>query len=484
MYKAMKKPDKYLPFLLAAVSLLSLTGRAETMKLDLQTCRDLALQGNKQIQVDRENAEAAKNLRKAALAAMFPKLSANGGYVWNQNNLYLLSQEATLPFGTMNADGTFVFSPNLIGTAYPQLEGPASQWVASEYLKAREATAIDIENIVVGEIGITQPIYLGGKLIELYKIAQATEAIEQLKSGQTDMELLVSVDEAYWRVLSVSAKFRLADEYCRMLRKVEQDLTAAVEEGTATQSDLLKVRVSLNEAEVSLLKAENGLKLSKMALCQVCGLELDTDVELDDSGLEQTSFRLDTLSMEQVWDRRNELQLLEQADRIARSGVRIAASTLKPNVVARANYYVTNPNLFHGLSDMKSYGGSFAAGVVVNIPIAHADDILRLKAAKNKARTVSLQLEEAREKIHLQVSQSTRQLEEADRNFAMALANIDNAEENLRLAQAGFEEGMVTSTELLGAQTAWLKAYSEKIDASVNLRLYETYLKKNTGNLK
>lgn len=451
--------------------------------LTLQGCRDLALQGNKQVRINKENLEAAKDMRKAALAKFFPKFSANGAYIWNQNNLYLMADEATLPFGTMNADGTFTFNQNLIKSYYPQLDAQISDWAAEQYTSLRNETSFDIENMFVGEVGVRQPIFLGGKLVQLYKISKALEEIEGIKSQQTNQELTVQVDEAYWRVISVEQKYKLAKQYCDMLRQMEENVAIAKEEGTATQGDLLKVRVKLNEAEISLTKAEDGLQLSKMALCQLIGLDLNSDLHLEDAGLENVTLVTDSFDMAAVWANRPELQMLEEANKIAKSGVKVAASTLMPNVVAGATYYITNPNLFNGLSNWNTWGGSFAAGVMVNIPIAHADDILTYKAAKHKAKTVELQLAEAREKIELQVNQSQHQLNEANKKLIMANANIANAEENLRLAQAAYDEGMLTATELLGAQTAWLKAYSEKLDAAIDLRMYEVYLKKNKGQM-
>ena len=458
----------------------TLTLGAQT-HLTLEGCRDLALQGNKQAQIDKENLAAAQDLRKAALARYFPKVSANGAYVWSQNNLYLISDEARLPFGTMNPDGSFSFNENIIQTYFPDLDKRLSDWFAQEYKKLYEDSELDFEHVFVGEVGVTQPIFTGGRITQLYKIAKAGEEIAGIQQSEHNEELIVKTDEAYWRVVSVSAKYQLADRFCHMLQKVKDDLEAAVAEGTSTQSELLQISVKLNEAEISRMKAENGLRLSKMALCQLCGLPLDTDILLDDSHLEDVVLDIPTTDTEAIISRRHEVQMLAQASKMAQAGVRLTASQLMPTIVANANYITTNPNLYNGYQN--TFGGSFHAGVAVNIPVAHADDILAVKAAKHKARTIALQEENAREMLALQICQTTQQLGEANRKLAAAGSAIKHAEENLKLAEAGFEEGMITSTELLGAQTAWLKAYSEKIDAAIDVRLYEVYLLKNTGTL-
>lgn len=465
--------------------------RAEQQTLTLADCRSRALSQNKQSLINQENAAAAAELRKAAVAKFFPKASANGAYMYVQNNLYLLPDHYEFPFGVMNADGTFVINDDAIQTRhfnyadlrelFPTLDEKLTDWMAQEYTKARDLSELDIHNVFVVQAGVTQPIFMGGKLIELYKIARATEQMANLKQENQNDELLLSVDEAYWRVISVEQKYLLATQYCALLQKADSNIMAAIEEGTMTKSDLLKMRVALNEAQMNRQKAEDGLVLAKMALCQLIGMPLDSDIRLDDSELDTPSLKTSQdIDMERTLQNRREIQMLEEAEKIARSGVMLTASTLMPNVVAGANYVATSPNLFNGYQN--KLGGTFTAGVVVNVPIAHADDIYQLRAAKHKARTIELQLQEAREKIELQVTQAAGKLNAQNQKLLTATANTQTADENLRLAQEAFSEGMLTSTELLGAQTAWLRAYSEKTDAAIELRMAEVYLKKYAGN--
>ena len=65
----------------------------------------------------------------------------------------------------------------------------------------------------------------------------------------------------------------------------------------------------------------------------------------------------------------------------------------------------------------------------------------------------------------------------------MTRKNVENAKENLSYAQESFDAGVITSTDLLMAQTAWLSAESEYLDATIDVKLNNLYLKKSTGNL-
>ena len=66
----------------------------------------------------------------------------------------------------------------------------------------------------------------------------------------------------------------------------------------------------------------------------------------------------------------------------------------------------------------------------------------------------------------------------------MSRSNLDNAEENLRKATVGFEAGVVPTNTVLAAQTAWLSAHSEYIDAGIELQMADANLRKAEGSLK
>ncbi|MBQ0153244.1 MAG: TolC family protein [Bacteroidales bacterium] len=444
--------------------------------LTLENCRQMALEDNKQAQIDKENLEAATLMRKAAVANFFPKFSANGAYLYNSEQIHIVPDVLTLSSGaTLSKNGLSTIGSTVIGQLI-------NKGIGNTYDELYKQLTMDTHHMFAVQVGFVQPIYVGGKVIQYYKLMRSYENIEKIKSHKNDAQLIVDVEEAYWRVLSVSEKRKLAHQYAGLIRKLLANVEAAAEEGVATKADILKVRVKLNEAETNVAKAEDGLALSKMALCQLVGLPLNDSIVLDDTGLDEVIITNDEVSMDEILSRREELQMLSEAKNMAKAGVKLASAPLQPNLVASANYIATSPNLQNGFN--KDFKGFFSVGVVLNVPIAHPNDILNYKAAKHKARTVELQMEEASEKIQLQATQDKHRVVEANNSLIRAKANISNAEENLRFAQAAYEEGVATSTDLMMAQTAWQQAYSEKIDAAIALRMAELTFRQHTGTLK
>lgn len=467
----------------------------DTLRYTLQNCRDLALNNSVSAQVQEESMLAAKYNRQAALAMMFPRLSANGGYMWNSRNIHLAANEHAFPFGTasVGGDGTTSFQwsdqsivsqigPFVQGTPLEQpftyLSNVAGQGISGAYGKLYDLLSVDVQHVLVAQVGVMQPIYTGGRLTQMYHISKSLENLAAIRSKANHDDIIYKVDEAYWRVVAVSHKKALAEQYYELLVKLESDVTEAVNEGMATQSDLLKVMTKKGEAEVKRLQADNGLTLSRMALAQVCGLPLSQVFELDDTGLGDTQLPVDQLAAQDAVSGRSEMQLVEEVEKIAKSSAKLASAGLQPNIIAAANYVYTNPNVENGVRSDWNGSGFFNAGVVVNVPIAHADAILRYKAAKHAAKVATLKTEETRELLTLQTTQANQKLMEAQQKIVWARMTEKNAAEVLRMAEESYEAGMITSSDLMMAQTAWLAAAGDVIDAEVEAKTSETKLRK------
>lgn len=472
----------------------------DTIRYTLQGCRDMALSKGTSSRSHQEAMLAAEYNRKAALAAMFPRVSANAGYMWNSRKAHLLADQTTFSFGTasVGADGTATFNwsgesklsllaADLKGTNLEQrvldIETSVGQKVADVYKDVYDMMTVDLTHVLVAQVGVTQPIYTGGRLTQLYKISKSMENMASIESVAKHDDIIYAVDEAYWRVVAVQQKKQLAEQYYRLLCQLEKDVQEALDEGVLTQADLLKVTTKRGEAEVKKLQAENGLTLSNMALAQVCGLPLSTVFRLDESGLTESLMPVDTANMEAAVANRSEIQLLQESEKIAKSNARLAAAGLQPNIVASAGYMYTNPNAENGIRSDWNGHGFFSAGVVVNVPIVHADDILRYKAAKHAANVVELKTEETRELLMLQTTQANQKLMEAQQKIALARLTESNAAEVLRMANESFDAGMITASELMQAQTAWLAAATDLVDAETEAKTTETQLRKYLGRL-
>lgn len=423
--------------------------------LTLDECRSLAIQNNKELQIAGEKVRVANYDKQAALTKYFPQVSAMGTYMRNQKDINLLDDKTVAGLGKLLPIDVGAF------------------------------THLDIQDVWLGNVSLVQPVFMGGKIIAYNQITKYAKELAQSMNDLKLQDVIYKTDEAYWQVVSLVNKKKLADSYVSLLRKMDTDVQALIEEGVATQVDGMSVRVKLNQAEMAQTKVDNGLALSRMALAQLCGLPLEESLALADENIEslpESTSSTGSYSVEEAFINRQELKSLDYAVRIYKKKEKIALAEHLPSVALTANYLVTNPNSFNGFKN--DFGGMFNVGVAVQVPISGWwEGTYKRNAARAETHIKQLELDDAKEKIELQVNQSVYKVNEAGKKLTASSRNKEKAEENLRHATIGFEEGVIPALNLMEAQTAWVEAQSDLIDAQIEVKLTDVYLSKALGRL-
>lgn len=488
-----------------AASLLS----AEAQQLlTLDSCRAMALRNNKQMGISKLKQDIATNTRKALRTKYLPKLSAVGGYEFVSKEISLLSNDqksALNNLGTSVVGNITQQAPSYItnwvqqgiismeqaqqlsqlmnqyGAAYGQQAATALNGIGQD---VTDAFRTDNRNMFAVAVMVRQPIYMGGAITAANKIADITENMMANSAESTLQNTLFSIDQAYWQVVSVRQKERLANSFLEVVKQLDSDVEKMIREGVATYADGLKVKVKVNEAEMNVTQAQNGLVLSKMLLCQLCGLPIDSQITLADEDKEDITIATTAadVDVQTAIDNRPELKMLQNTVDIARQTTKVVRAAYLPHIALTGGYLATNPNIYDGYRN--KFGGVWNVGVLVHVPIWHwLEGEYKIRATKAAASMANLELSEAQEKIELQVTQCKFKVREANKKLAMAAKNVEKAEENLRCANLGFHEGVLTATDVMEAQTAWVQAQSQKIDAQTDVQLTQVGLKKALGML-
>ena len=495
---------------LAIFSLLQPMTLQAQAPLSLDSCRAMALRNNKQIGIAREKQVAAENVRKSARTQYLPRVTAMGTYLHTSKEMSILSNDQKDAIGNIGTNIGEGFGqmqkalvaklPEMIQDKIITLEQaqiiqnlmPGIQQGMANVSQAFnevgqsivDAFRTDTRNVYAVSVMASMPVYTGGRIVAANRMADISEKLAAANTDSKIQSTIYDTDYAYWMVVSLKQKQKLADSFVATLQKLDSDVQKMIAEGVATKSDGLQVSVKLNEAEMLQQKVENGLSLSRMLLCQLCGLDVNTDIRLADEEAADISLGDAELSasMEAVYESRPEIRMLESMVGLSEQSVKIARATNLPTLMVAGGYSATNPNVFN--SFQKKFGGMWSVGAVLTVPVLNwGDGCYKTRAAKAATRMASLEVDEAKEMIELQVSQSQHKLSEARKRLSMATQNIQKAEENLRSANLGYREGMISSTTLLQAQTAWLEAQSQKLDAQIDVRLAIVNLNKSLGRL-
>ena len=490
--------------LLTLMCALTATSGAQTY-LSLDSCKAMALRNNKQLNISRLSKEVAKNVRKAARTKYLPKVDAMGGYLYTSKQISIISGRQRQALGSLGTSlgsqaqasvSDMLSALTQQGILTPdqaeQLGGALSQTgqslgQAGNKLGQEVADAFDTDtrHMWAGAVMVRQSIYMGGAIKAANKIADIGESMADDDLDLKRQATLYGVYQAYWTTVSLEQKRNLALSYKELVEKLSQDVKKMISQGVATKADGLRVDVRVNEADMQLTQVVNGLSLSKMLLCQLCGLPLNEDIQLTDSAESKGNASALTLdnSADSTYSDRPEIRLLERSIAISEQTTNLIRAGNLPKVSLVGGYMTTNPSVYDGFR--RRFSGVWNVGVIIQVPIWDwFDTTYKIRASKAATNIAKMELSDAREKVELQVTQSQYKMREAQKRLAMASQNIKSAEENLRCANLGFREGVMGITEVMEAQTAWQLAQSQKIDAEVEVKLSELSGAKALGTLR
>ncbi|MCH5309971.1 MAG: TolC family protein, partial [Prevotella sp.] len=343
--------------------------------LSLDSCRQMALRNNKQLGVSRLKQDVAANLRRAARTRYLPHVNAIGTYEHTSEEISILSNAQKAALGSIGTSYASAMQEGIGGmlSQFPQpqlaealgklgLSMEAVQQMIGQNLtttagqlntegqKIVDAFRTDTRNIWAGSVLLTQPIFMGGSIIAMNKMADINEEMAGNSFEARRQATLYSIDQAYWQVVSLRHKKKLAEGYLDLIKKLDSDVQKMIDEGVATRSDGLSVNVKVNEAEMTLSKVNDGLVLSKMLLCQLCGLPLNEEVTLtDENGESIASVELTAMpDVEQAAEHRPELRVLQNVVDMSKQATNILRAGNLPQVALMGGYAVSNPNVLNG----------------------------------------------------------------------------------------------------------------------------------------
>jgi len=476
--------------------------------LSLDSCRALALHNNKQINISKLKQDMAMNIRKAAKTKYLPKVDAAGGYEYFSESISLLSKDeknqlnnlgtntATLAGGSLSSMVTGLVQQGVIpASVAQQISGvmgqlgtpmaTAGNQIGNSIVKSLET---DTHNIWGGAIMVRQPIYMGGAITAINNIAKINESLAENDADYKTQSTLYNIDQAYWLVVSLKQKQLLANSYLNLVKKLNSDVQKMIKEGVATNADGLRVNVKVNEAEMQVTQVEDGLTLSKMLLCQLCGIPMSDNITLADENSDSLNIDMsqqtdNVADKDAASNNRPELRMLQNSIEISEQATKLVRAAYLPHVLLTGGYLVSNPNVYNSFE--RKFAGTWNVGVIVQVPVWNwFESSYKIRASKAATCMAQMELCDTKEKIDLQITQSQFKVKEAHKKLNMARKNIKSAEENLRCANLGFREGIMETTDVMTAQTAWQQAQSQKIDAEVEVKLSLVNLQKALGVLR
>jgi len=245
------------------------------------------------------------------------------------------------------------------------------------------------------------------------------------------------------------------------------------------KNNLLKAKVKINEARLNQQKAKHGKQLATLALERLIGIDLSGNLTLSDSIVIDTNALTQEIS-DEMYNDRKDFQLLSAKYQISEKEKSIAFAEYLPEIAIQASYSEMRYEL-NGEERRKNDATLMAS---FSMPIfSWGETYSKNQQAKLKRDGAKLELEKGIELMKLEIKKNEFALEDAKLRNTLALSSVEQAEENLRIAQDNFELNRSTTSDLLEAQTEWQKAKSELLDAQIDQKQATLLLLKSIGKL-
>ena len=412
-------------------------GTVKAQAYSLDSCLELALRNDATIKNARIDMQMAEEDSKYAFSKYFPNITLNGaGFIAAKQ---LLSTE--IPLVSLSGTSTM----------------PVSGRTYSTSVDAKYNLNI-IRQGAIGTISAIQPVFAGGQIVNGNKLAALQKEVRSLQYGMTCDQILQSVEDYYWQMVSVHSNIRSLDAAEELLDSLEEVVEKFYTAGFATKSDVLAVDLKKQETASLRIKVENGLELLRLVLAQLTGSSLDSfSVEIPDSLSSPDSPETWFMEPADAALSRQELTLADKAVKAEELQTKVERGKLMPTIGVGAIALGSYIDLQGGFEENKT--ANVIGLATVSIPLTDwwggTHTVRKAKLSQAKAQNVR---DDAYSQLQMDIRSSWNSLTEAWAQIDIARKSLESATENLRMIREQFYVGVETTATMLEAVMTYTQA--------------------------
>ena len=334
----------------------------------------------------------------------------------------------------------------------------------------------EIGNAHANSLTASMPIYTGGKLNGTIKQAKAGYLISEQGLQKAYNDMRSTVTNGYFDMLQADNMQKLGRESVDRLADHLKNVEAQYEVGVVAKVDVLRSQVELANAKQSLIKAENAYQIAEANLNKIVGLPMDTQLKLDNI-LVYTPYDNDMqYCLDYAAKHRPELEQAKQQVEAAKGALRVAISGHMPQVAATASQSWKDSN-WPG-----DENGNWGVGVTVSMNIFDSGvTVSKIHGAEADLAKAHETYRDTVDAVNLDVRSNYLNLREAEKRIDTTKLAVSQAEEDYRIAQLRYMNGVGTNTDVLDAQVALTDAKTNYLQAMYDYNTCKTNLETAIG---
>jgi outer membrane protein TolC len=340
----------------------------------------------------------------------------------------------------------------------------------------------DIVNNYGLKATLQQPLFTGGKISGAIDAAEYAAQATQEDHKKDQADVLYNIKAAYWNLYRANEFKRFVDENVDQIKSHAVDAENLFKQGMLTKNDVMKVRVQLSDALVRQIDAKNNVQLAMYMLNNTLGLPLQTEIELASTIniIDRDWAPADQL-ITSAFEKRPEMLGMNARVKASEAGLTSARGGWWPQIYLVGNYDYNRPNqrYFPATDDFKD---SWDVSVAVSF------DLWNWNQTGHQTTQAQAQLAQAQEGlsmtkdgITLEVTQSYLNIQKAKERKIVSEQGVNQAEENYRMTDGVYKQGLAANSELLDAEVALLQAKLNLTQSLVDYELAIAQLSKAIG---
>lgn len=382
--------------------------------LTLDECIDIGLQTNPSAEISMQSLKAVEEMIDEAKGGYYPSLKLSSAYTY-----------------TTPLDNKLGASPDIYDTRF----------FVKQALYDAGATSNFVE-------GVRQSI-----IAQEYDVKKIT------------LDIIMNIKSSFYEVVKRHALLDVTKSSLNSAEKHHEQAKALYSEGLSARSDVIKASVQVSNAQLDVIKAENAVLLAKANLATAMGLPVMINFEVTAEGSTARTALLPTLSdaITHAHNGRPEIRGIRARIDSAQINIKQAESGLYPSLSLDASYGWQESSFFP--NDNK-----WSAGLTISIPVFEQfttrSKINQAVANRNGLKASELQI---LRNVELDVQQAWLSLKEALERLGVTEMAIEQAEEDMRVSEGRYKEGLGNILEVIDAQTALTQAKTNSVVATYDI---------------
>ena len=327
------------------------------------------------------------------------------------------------------------------------------------------------------ELGVVQPIYAGGAIINNYKAVSIQKEIADKALELTKENIIYSAEVCYWGTLAQREMYKKMCEYVDIINNLTNNIKDKYELGQIRKTDYIQMQARLKDAQLQCSNSLQQYKLAMQNMNIMMGVDPYKTIDITDSISSKESIS-STLNVDNAINNRSDFSISQLEVDYQKRQVSIAESKYNPTLSVGLNSTwgtqllnidgstVTNSTLF----------------VSLKLPIFHWGARYKSKSAQRAIlQGKEFAMMDKRDQIVKEISSAWTSYQESMKQIDIAKENCELAEKNLDLNTFSYNEGKLTILDVLSAQLTWIQAKTNLIQTQYKNKVSIADYKKSIG---